>query len=346
MNQVLVTECTVVDGRLVEGAEPLVDAAILIRDGRIAAVGPRQQVADQAAGNGSVHRIGLDGAYVTPGLVNMHTHLSLSLPGDEGDRVRSLDAPELALYMADGARRTVLSGVTAVRCVAEKDHADFALRRAIAAGLVPGPRVFTAGRALVCTGGHGHEVSETLECDGPDEFRRGVRAQVKAGADLIKVMLSGGIAGERESIDTRQLHPDEIAAVITTAHHWGRKVSPTPVRPTSSPRLSNWAWTVSSMVTSSPLTSRPEWRSKARRWCPLCSSRDANPFFDEQGVPDWMQARSLDAGPRHLASFRTAVDAGVDVLLGRWTARVSRPGDGRAGLPRPQPRHVAGRCRP
>ncbi|MEE3920506.1 hypothetical protein V2I01_26675 [Micromonospora sp. BRA006-A] len=53
--------------------------------------------------------------------------------------------------------------MTTVRCVAEKDHADFALRRAINAGRVPGPRIYTAGRALVCTGGHGHESNDTLE---------------------------------------------------------------------------------------------------------------------------------------------------------------------------------------
>ena len=80
--------------------------------------------------------------------------------------------------MADGARRTLESGVTTVRCVAEKDHADFALRRAIEAGRATGPRIFTAGRALVCTGGHGHGHGDTLECDGAAGFRRGARRQI------------------------------------------------------------------------------------------------------------------------------------------------------------------------
>ena len=88
-----------------------------------------------------------------------------------------------------------------------------------------GPRIFTAGRALVCTGGHGHEGTDTLECDGADGFRRGVRSQVSAGADLIKIMISGGIAGEHEQIDTPQLTLDEIDAAIETAHTWGRKVT-------------------------------------------------------------------------------------------------------------------------
>ena len=160
-----------------------------------------------------------------PGLINMHTHFSLSLPGAGGDAVSALDAHELALYMADGARRTLLSGVTTVRCVAEKSGADFALRRAIEAGHVPGPRIFTAGKALCCSGGHGHDTDDTLECDGADAFARGVRRQVKAGADLIKLMISGGIAGENEQITTPQLTRDEMAAAISTAHAWGRKVT-------------------------------------------------------------------------------------------------------------------------
>jgi len=106
--------------------------------------------------------------------------------------------------------------------VAEKDHADFALRRAINAGRTAGPRMFTAGRALVCTGGHGHESGDTLECDGPVGFRRGVRSQIKAGADLIKVMISGGIAGEHEGIATPQLFADEMAqAAKDDAQYYG-----------------------------------------------------------------------------------------------------------------------------
>ncbi|GAA3409409.1 hypothetical protein GCM10018952_10010 [Streptosporangium vulgare] len=238
VNDVVLVNCTVTDARAaVPGTAPrsrtpeagavggegrIVDAAVWVRGDRIAAVGPRERILERT---GDARPIDLDGAYVTPGLVNMHTHLSLSLPGQGGDSVKNMTAHELALYMADGARRTLHCGVTTVRCVAEKDHADFALRRAIESGRAIGPRIFTAGRALVCTGGHGHEGSDTLECDGADGFRRGVRAQVKAGADLIKIMISGGIAGEHEKIDTPQLFSDEMAAALQTAHAWGRKVT-------------------------------------------------------------------------------------------------------------------------
>ena len=130
--------------RLVDGIDPVVQEglALVIADGVIRDIVPAASV------SASTDAIDLGGAYVMPGLINMHTHFSLSLPGTGGDAVSALDPHELALYMADGARRTLLSGVTTVRCVAEKGGADFALRRAIAAGHVPGPRIFTAGRAL------------------------------------------------------------------------------------------------------------------------------------------------------------------------------------------------------
>jgi imidazolonepropionase-like amidohydrolase len=309
----LLGNCTVLDARVLEGREPRKDAGVWIDGDRIAAVGPYAEVARAA---GRVTEVDLGGAYVTPGLVNMHTHFSLSLPGRGGDTVKDLGAHDLALYMADGARRTLDCGVTTVRCVAEKDHADFALRRAITAGRTPGPRIHTAGRALVCTGGHGHESGDTLECDGPTGFRRGVRSQIKAGADLIKVMISGGIAGEHEGIATPQLFPDELAAVLDTAHAWGRKVT----------AHAGPAEIIGAAVELGldcvehgyQLTPEVAARMAARGTAlvPTLLVTRCKEFFDELGVPEWMQCRSLGAGPRHLESFEMALAAGVEVLLG------------------------------
>ena len=208
--------------RLVDVEEGIVRSglAIRVRDGRIEAIVP-----DDTPAGGDLPVLDLGDAFVSPGLINMHTHFSLSLPGPVGAQLESMDPAGVALYMADGARRTLHNGVTTVRCVAEKAHADFELRRAIENGWVQGPRIYTAGRALVCTGGHGHSSDDTMECDGADEFARGVRTQIRAGADLIKIMISGGIAGEHETISTPQLTTDEMAAAISTAHAWGRKVT-------------------------------------------------------------------------------------------------------------------------
>lgn len=280
----------------------------MVRDGRIAEIVPQADAGPDATD--------LGGVYVMPGLINMHTHFSLSLPGPGGDAVSALEPHELALHMADGARRTLLSGVTTVRCVAEKGGADFALRRAIEAGHVPGPRIFTAGRALCCTGGHGHDADDTVECDGADAFARGVRSQVKAGADLIKLMISGGIAGEHEQITTPQLTRDEMAAAISTAHAWGRKVT----AHAGPAAIIAEAIELGLDCVEHGYELTPEvaavMAARGVALVPTLVVTRAGAFFDDLGVPPWMQERSLGAGPRHLASYGYALEAGVDVLLG------------------------------
>jgi len=294
--------------------ETRTDEDVLVVDGRILAVGDPRTVRVQAP-PGTLE-ISLAGRTIVPGLVNMHTHFTLVLPGDRGREIAAMGAHDLALHAADGARRTLLSGVTTVRCVAEEDGVDFALRRAVDARRVPGPRVFTAGRGLVCTGGHGHENSSTLECDGPDGFRQGVRSQVRAGADLIKVMISGGIAGQHEAIDTRQLTRDEIAAVIGTAHDAGKKVT---AHAGPAPVIADAVELGLDCVEHGYQLTGEVCEQMAARGCalvPTLGVTRCGEFFDECGVPRWMQERSLGAADRHTESFRTALRAGVEVMLG------------------------------
>lgn len=312
----VLTNCTVLDGRIVDGVPAVEDAGVWVRDERIAAVGPVEQVLSEAREAGEPRVVDLDGAFLTPGLANMHTHLSLSLPGSGGAAVDGLTPHELALYMADGARRTLTCGVTTVRCVAEKAHADFAVRRAIAAGRAYGPRIHTAGQALVCTAGHGHQGTDTLECDGADGFRQGVRTQIRAGADLIKVMISGGIAGEHEQIHTRQLFPDELTAVIETAHAWDRKVTAHagPADVIGEAVALGLDCVEHGYQLTAEVTALMAEHGTAL--VPTLLVTRCKAFFDELGVPEWMQQRSLGAGPRHVESFRLALEAGVEVLLG------------------------------
>jgi imidazolonepropionase-like amidohydrolase len=293
------------------------DQHILVRDGRIARTGPAGPSDPAAAADaGDATVIDLHGSYVMAGLFNMHTHLSLALPGRLGHTVQAMSAPELTLYMAAGARRTLDSGVTSVRCVGENDHAEFALRRAIDEGDVPGPRIFTAGRALTCTGGHGHQYSSALECDGPDGFARGVREQVKAGADLIKVMISGGIAGATEAIDTMPLTQGELEAVIATAHALGRKVTAHagPARIIAAALDHGLDGVEHGYQLTAPVAARM--RERGAALVPTLSVTRCGAFFDSLDVPAWMQERSFAAAPAHERSYRLALEAGVQVMLG------------------------------
>ena len=301
--------CNVFDG-LSPRVQP--DRYVLVRNGEIAEIGP----AGSAPEPDGAATVDLQGSYLMAGLFNMHTHFSLALPGPLAESVRAMSPHELAFYVADGARRTLLCGVTTVRCVGEMDHVDFALRSAIAAGRAEGPRILTAGRALVCTGGHGHESSNTLECDGPDGFVRGTRAQIKAGADLIKVMISGGIAGLHETMDTVPLAPDELSAVIFTAHAWGRKVTAHagPAR-IIGPAVEQGLDCVEHGYQLTEAVAR-QMSDRGVPLVPTLSVTRCKDFFDSLGVPAWMQERSLGAAPEHEQSYRLALAAGVSVMLG------------------------------
>jgi imidazolonepropionase-like amidohydrolase len=304
----MLVNCHLFDGT---GAEVRRDQHVLVRNGRIAAIGPAGQAAPEGAAV-----VDLAGSYLMAGLFNMHTHFSLALPGPLGDSVRAMSPHELALYVADGARRTLLCGVTSVRCVAESDHVEFALRAAIEAGRAEGPRIFTAGRALVCTGGHGHEAPSTLECDGPDEFVRGTRAQIRAGADLIKVMISGGIAGANETIATMPLRPGELEAVIATAHAWGRKVT---AHAGPAPAIAQALDLGLDCVEHGYQLTKAvagQMRERGAAYVPTLSVTRCQDFFDSVGVPAWMQQRSLGAAPAHEESYNMALEAGVPVMLG------------------------------
>ena len=301
--------CNVFDG-LSPRVQP--DRYVLVRNGEIAEIGP----AGSAPEPDGAATVDLQGSYLMAGLFNMHTHFSLALPGPLAESVRAMSPHELAFYVADGARRTLLCGVTTVRCVGEMDHVDFALRSAIAAGRAEGPRILTAGRALVCTGGHGHESSNTLECDGPDGFVRGTRAQIKAGADLIKVMISGGIAGLHETMDTVPLAPDELSAVIFTAHAWGRKVTAHagPAR-IIGPAVEQGLDCVEHGYQLTEAVAQ-QMSGRGVALVPTLSVTRCKDFFDSLGVPAWMQERSLGAAPEHEQSYRLALAAGVSVMLG------------------------------
>jgi imidazolonepropionase-like amidohydrolase len=305
----VLVDCHVFDGR---AAGLLRDRYVLVRDGAIAGTGPSGS-APEAAGAAVID---MRGSFLMAGLFNMHTHFSLELPGKLASEVRGASPHELALYVADGARRTLLCGVTTVRCVAERDHVEFPLRAAIAAGRADGPRILSAGRALVCTGGHGHESSSALECDGPDGFTRGARAQIKAGADLIKVMISGGIAGVNEAMDTMPLTPAELEAVIRTAHAWGRKVTAHagPARVVAQ-AVEQGLDCVEHGYQLTEAVARLM-HDRGVPLVPTLSVTRCGDFFDSLDVPAWMQQRAFGAAREHEQSYRLALAAGVPVMLG------------------------------
>jgi imidazolonepropionase-like amidohydrolase len=307
----LLTNCSTID---VASGEVTPGAAVLVDENRIAAIGPIEAVRAQVPA--AFGEIDLGGAYVVPGLVNMHVHFGLILPGRDEHRLAFETEAALALRMAQNARETVLSGVTTVRLTGERKFADFALKSSIERGETLGPRVFTAGHACIATGGHGHTRAGTMEADGPDGFRHAVRLQLRAGADFIKICISGGIAGEHEAIRDAQLSRVEMLAVMDTAHGSGKKVT-AHAGPAGAIRdaiecgldcVEHGYFLTDEVI--QLMVERDVWL------VPTILVSRCEEFYAKIGAPQWMVRRALAAGELHWAALEKAIRSGVNVALG------------------------------
>jgi imidazolonepropionase-like amidohydrolase len=185
--------------------------------------------------------IDLGDATLSPGFIDAHTHLSGMYNADY--RRGLLDSlqqgiPEQTLLATDNLRKTLMAGVTTVRDVGSSDHIDVGLRNAAAAGVIPGPRMLVAVRAIGSTGGHcddqngfrpglfGHESTpEQGVINTPDEGRRAVRLNVKYGADVIKICATGGVLSLTDEVDIAQLTQEEMNAIVDEAHTLRKKTA-------------------------------------------------------------------------------------------------------------------------
>ena len=166
---------------------PITDAVIVVEGEKIVAVGPA--LATKIPDGARVIRAA--GKWILPGLINLHSHFGLKLPGKQAAELANESEAALALRMAAAGRAALHSGVTTVRMAGDALHADLALKRSIDRGESDGPRIYSAGQPVVVTGGHGARNGEET-FDGPDQLRKAVRREIHAGASWIKIMISGG----------------------------------------------------------------------------------------------------------------------------------------------------------
>ena len=289
------------------------DAVVIIEGERIAAVGPRSSTTIPAG----AAVIRANGTFLVPGLMNMHVHLGLVLPGRQGLELANETDAALALRMAANARTSLLSGVTTVRLTGDPRHADFDLRRAIDRGQADGPRIFTAGSGVGVTGGHGAARSGPSN-DGPYEFRKAVRTEIVAGAEWIKIAISGGISDTHGDIAASHLTRDEMEAVIDTAHRRDVKVtahSGSPIATSEAVDLGLDCVEHGYFLTEDVLR---KMKDKGTWLVPtiVVSQPTAMEFFKKIGSPDWYLARVKAVGKSHWAMLQNAIKIGVKIALG------------------------------
>ena len=210
-------------------------ALIVIKGDRIQKVGP---VADTPIPSGA-EVIDLSSATVVPGLIDCHTHLGMR--ADRYDELYDFkDSPfNHAFAAVVNARKTLEAGFTTVRDVGSDPFLAVDLRNSIEEGLVVGPRIVASGPGITITGGHGDlnnyspqtrvmmfpEERDYAIADGVDQIRHVVRAQVKYGVDVIKILATGGVLSRGDSPGAPQFTLDELQVAAQTAHMAGRKIA-------------------------------------------------------------------------------------------------------------------------
>lgn len=215
IKRTILTNCKVIDGIIHEAVD---NTYIILQDDIIKEVG-----VGQIPGFSSDQVIDCAGKYVLPGLIDSHVHLVWDGSFDPQAVVNELNREMTALHAYKHATEYLKLGITTIRDVASPNHSVLSVRDAINQKLLTGPTIIASGPAITMTGGHVHYLG--LEADGPDEVRKAARQLMKNGADLIKLMATGGIYTFGEEPGSPQLTVEEMQAAIEEAHKKNKKVA-------------------------------------------------------------------------------------------------------------------------
>ena len=214
----VIKNITLIDGT---GREPIQDAVLVIRGGKVAYTGPASGWFD--ADDGNIIALNLQGQFVLPGLIDCHVHLSGS---GEADSQFSAPTGQMALKILKNAQRNLAAGITTVRDLGGWSELEFDVRRAVQRGEFAGPRMCLAGRFISITEAGAEYYSGMYRvADGVDEVRKAVREQVKNGADEIKLGVTGAVLVESGVPGTTHFNEDEVCALVEEANKFGKRVA-------------------------------------------------------------------------------------------------------------------------
>lgn len=312
----LIENASLIDGR---AKAPVPGMNLLIEDGAIAAIGP------EVALEGGGERIDATGRTVMPGMIDAHLHLM-------GIRaynpvLASVEDPFLraARGVAD-VRKLVEAGFTAVRCAGSR--LGVPLAAAVEEGTIPGPRIVASHLAISQTAGHGDmhmlppdwltgPYANSRIADGPDECRKAVREQIRAGAGVIKIMTTGGVLSEKDSPTHPQFVDEEVAAMVEEAHRVGLKVmSHAQSEVGIQLALRNGVDTIEHAIYLDAETI-DLLLEKDAVVVPTFAIVDAIVNFGRAaGVPEYAMKKAEASHEAHLDSIRRAFEAGVKIAVG------------------------------
>ena len=253
------------------------------------------------------------GRWLLPGLISCHTHLSVVFPFSGTDEAES---PAITAYRsATRASDALRAGITTIRCVHEQNRADLLVRAAVQRGWFAAPRILGAGRAISARGGHG-QGSACAYATGEREFYEAALAELAAGADHVKIFISGGLAGAGEDPGQPEMSDGEIrGAVRAAAEHDTYVVAhsgePTAIRQALAQGVRCFEHAYRLDADTAALLARPGIFLTPT----LCVTRSES-WMRARGFAEHSIQNALNAADGHLASIRHAIRAGVTLVNG------------------------------
>ncbi len=295
------------------GRHPVENAVIAIRDGKISYAGSASTWREP--GKESI-TLDLQGKYVLPGLIDAHVHLSGS---GEADSQFYAPAGQMALKILSNAQKNLAAGVTTVRDLGGWSELEFDVRRSIQRGDFAGPRMCLAGRFISITeAGADYYVGMYRVADGVDEVRKAVREQVKHGADVIKMGVTGAVLVESGVPGVTHFNEDEIQVLVDEAKKFGKPVA-MHAHGIDGIRKAVEAG-VSTLEHGTYLFRDPNViRLMAKRGVFLVPTLKVGwdiIFAEKSNIPDWIMQKNRDSQGDAAKSLKMAYEAGVPIAMG------------------------------
>lgn len=302
--------CRLLDGT---GAPAVEQGCLVVEDGIIRYAGEARALSPSPSIS---QTIDLQGRTVLPGLFNCHVHLGLRFPFSSYcvDEYKTPAYRAMVVYRR--AMEALWCGVTTLRGVGEADDTDLAVRDAIAKNMVMGSRIVSAGSILIAHGGHGAGGWGSIQCSGADAFRKAARLELFKGVDLLKICITGGMAGEHEGAADMQMTEEEILAVTQTAHNAGKKVAAHLGHDTAiQAAIRCGVDSVEHAYLCSPQTA--EAMAQAGTWLvPTLAVTNACDYLEQHHNPAYHIQKIRAIGQRHKESIAHCIQAGVNIAVG------------------------------
>lgn len=295
-------------------AKPIERGAIVIEDEKIIFAGKAE---DWKIPEGKeTHEVDLTGRFILPGLIDSHVHIAAECLPDS-----TMAGPWgwSTLIMLKHAQNTLAAGVTTIRDVGGRHHLEFSLRKAVEAGMFAAPRMSLAGKLLsITTTGTEWYDGMYREADGVEEVRKAAREQLKAGADLIKVLATGAVLAPGEKPGAATFEMEEIRAAVVEAAKVGKIVA---AHAHGIEGIRNAVEAGAKTIEHGTyLNQDPRIMERMAKeeifLVPTLKAGFDVIYGDRPGIPDWIMEKSKETQEDAMKSIRKAYEMGVPIAMG------------------------------